>query len=47
MNVDEAGKQLVGEVHAGKPMAPGQVSKVDYEYERKGGLLIITCNVYY
>ena len=24
VNVDEAGKQLVGEVQAGKPMAPGQ-----------------------
>ena len=36
VNVDEATKQLVGEVHAGTPMAPGQVSKTDYEYERKG-----------
>ena len=43
VNVDEAGKQLVGEVNAGKPMSPGQVSKVDYEYERKGVANIYLC----
>ena len=43
VNVDEAGKQLVGEVNAGRPMAPGQVSKVDYEYERKGVANIYLC----
>ena len=43
VNVDEAGKQLVGEVQAGRPMAPGQVSKVDYEYERKGVANIYLC----
>lgn len=43
VNVDEAGKQLVGEVNAGKPMSPGQVSKVDYEYERKGMANIYLC----
>ena len=43
VNVDEAGKQLVGEVNAGKPMAPGQVSKLDYEYERKGVANIYLC----
>ena len=43
VNVDEATKQLVGEVQAGKPMAPGQVGKVDYEYERKGVANIFLC----
>ena len=43
VNVDEAGKQLVGEVNAGKPMAPGQVNKLDYEYERKGVANIYLC----
>ena len=43
VNVDEAGKQLVGEINAGKPMSPGQVSKVDYEYERKGVANIYLC----
>ena len=43
VNVDEAGKQLVGEVQAGRPMTPGQVSKVDYEYERKGVANIYLC----
>ena len=43
VNVDEAGKQLVGEVHEGRPLAPGQVSKVDYEYERKGVANIYLC----
>ena len=32
-NVDEASKQLVGEVRAGRPMTPGQVTKLE-EYER-------------
>ena len=43
VNVDEAGKQLVGEVQAGTSMTPGQVSKVDYEYERKGVANIYLC----
>ena len=43
VNVDEAGKQLVGEVQAGRPMTPGQVSKLDYEYERKGVANIFVC----
>ena len=43
VNVDEAGKQLVGDVNAGKPMSPGQVSKLDYEYERKGVANIYLC----
>ena len=43
VNVDEAGKQLVGDVNAGKPMSPGRVSKVDYEYERKGVANIYLC----
>ena len=43
VNVDEATKQLVGEVHAGTPMALGQVSKTDYEYERKGVANIFVC----
>ena len=33
----------MGEVQAGRPMAPGQVSKVDYEYERKGVANIYLC----
>ena len=36
VNVDEATKQLVGEVNACRPMRVGQVGKTDYEYERKG-----------
>ena len=43
VNVDEATKQLVGEVQAGTSMTPGQVSKVDYEYERKGVANIYLC----
>ena len=43
VNFDEATKQLVGEVYAGKPMAPGQVGKTDYEYERKGVANIFLC----
>ncbi len=43
VNFDEATKQWVGEVHAGKPMAPGQVSKTDYDYERKGVVNIFLC----
>ncbi len=43
VNVDEAGKQLVGDVNAGTPMSPGQVSKLDYEYERKGVANIYLC----
>ena len=40
---DGAGKQLVREVQTGKSMSPGQVSKVDYEYERKGVANIYLC----
>ena len=43
VNFDEATKQLVGEVNAGRPMTPGQVSKTDYEYERKGVANIFLC----
>ena len=43
VNVDEAGKQLVGAVQAGTSMAPGQVSKLDYEYARKGEANIYLC----
>ena len=43
VNVDEATKQLVGKVHAGTPIAPGQVNKTDYEYERKGVANIFVC----
>ena len=43
VNVDEAGKQLVGAVQAGTSMAPGQVSKLDYEYARKGMANIYLC----
>jgi hypothetical protein len=33
---DEACQQLFGEVRPPEPAAPGQVARVDYEYERKG-----------
>jgi hypothetical protein len=41
--IDEKSKQLVADSSSRLPllMAPGQVSKVDYEYERKG-----TCNFF-
>ena len=34
---------LLDMTQAGRPMAPGQVSKVDYEYERKGVANIYLC----
>ena len=34
--MDEASKQLVGEVRVPIPAAPGRPLRVDYEYERKG-----------
>jgi DDE superfamily endonuclease len=34
--MDEASKQLIGEVAIPLPTKPGQVKRVDYEYERKG-----------
>lgn len=34
--LDETSKQLVGETRSPVPAAPGQLRRVDYEYERKG-----------
>lgn len=34
--LDETTKQLVAEVSAPLPMAPGQSERIDYEYERRG-----------
>ena len=34
--IDEASKQLVGEVRTPLPATPGQPAREDYEYERKG-----------
>jgi hypothetical protein len=34
--MDEASKQLIGEVAIPLPTKPGQVKRVDYEYARKG-----------
>ena len=34
--MDEASKQLIGEVRDPLPSAPGQIAKYDSEYERKG-----------
>ena len=39
--LDEASKQLIGEVAIPIPTAPGRPARVDYEYERKG-----TCNLF-
>lgn len=39
--MDEASKQLVGEVRQPLPMAPGQPLRIDSEYERLG-----TCNLF-
>jgi hypothetical protein len=39
--LDEASKQLIGQVAPAKPPAPGQPARIDYEYERKG-----TCNMF-
>jgi hypothetical protein len=39
--LDEASKQLIGEVAPPQPAAPGKPARVDYEYEREG-----TCNLF-
>jgi hypothetical protein len=39
--MDEASKQLVGEVRSPLPVQPGQLTRQDSEYERKG-----TCNLF-
>jgi len=39
--IDEASRQLFGEVRPPQPTAAGRHAKVDYEYERKG-----TCNLF-
>lgn len=39
--LDEASKQLIGEVTLPEPPAPGKPARIDYEYERKG-----TCNLF-
>jgi hypothetical protein len=39
--MDEASKQLIGEVAIPVPAAPGRAARIDYEYERKG-----TCNLF-
>jgi hypothetical protein len=39
--VDEASKQLIGEVAEPQPTAPGKPTRIDYEYERKG-----VCNLF-
>jgi hypothetical protein len=39
--LDEASKQLIGEVAIPIPTAPGRPARVDYEYERKG-----TCDLF-
>ena len=37
--LDEASKQLIGEVAPAEPPAPGKPARIDYEYVRNG-----TCN---
>src|SRR5262249_30711053 len=39
--LDEASRQLFGEVRPPEPVASGRHAKTDYEYERKG-----TCNLF-
>jgi hypothetical protein len=39
--LDEASKQLIGEVTIPMPAASGRPARIDYEYERKG-----TCNLF-
>jgi DDE superfamily endonuclease len=34
--IDEQSKQLIGEVNPARRMKPGQLARVDYEYERNG-----------
>jgi transposase len=44
VGVDEAGVQLVEEVRAPVPAAPGQPARVDYEYKRNGTAnLFVAC----
>lgn len=39
--MDESPKQLISETRVPIPMKPGEVTKHDYEYERKG-----VCNIF-
>jgi hypothetical protein len=39
--LDEASRQLIGEITPASPPAPGRTARIDYEYERKG-----TCNLF-
>lgn len=41
--MDEASKQLIGEVFEPLPLRPGQRQCVDYEYERKGVCNLFVC----
>ena len=41
--MDEASKQLIGEVQQPLPIRPGQAKCVDYEYERKGVCNLFVC----
>jgi hypothetical protein len=41
--MDEASKQLIGEVKQPLPMRPGKPKCVDYEYERKGVCNLFVC----
>lgn len=36
ISMDEAAKQLLSEVYEPVPLAPGQIAKEDYHYERQG-----------
>jgi len=39
--LDEASKQLIGDVAPAEPLAPGKAARIDYEYVRNG-----TCNLF-
>jgi hypothetical protein len=39
--LDEASRQLVGEIRPASPPGPGKTARIDYEYVRKG-----TCNLF-
>jgi hypothetical protein len=39
--LDETSRQLLGEITAPRPVAPGRPARADYEYERNG-----TCNLF-
>lgn len=41
--MDEASKQLIGEVQCPLPVRPGKAKCVDYEYERKGVCNLFVC----